>query len=288
MIGDQLIGFVLKSLYKKQKSGLLYRTTYSIDSTKADFIVLGSSRANHDYDPKVFESELNSSFYNCGRDKQGLLYSCAVLSAITKRYTPKCVIIDIRPDEFTLSDEGTLATLLPYYDNQAIRPYLNINSRFEQVKMLSRIYPYNSLLTNLIVGLNKKWVEDYKGYVALTNRTSNDAVETLTEPVAPDSLKINAFSSLIKKLYFQKIPVVLIISPIRYNYISTVSVKECFLLAKKYKNVRFYNFLNKPDWKNYYYYSDNNHLNKWGAAIYSSFVAQFLNTNLGTHLNKFN
>ena len=52
VILDFLIGSILEYFYFKQESGLLYRTTYSLDSTHADFLVLGSSTANHHYDSK--------------------------------------------------------------------------------------------------------------------------------------------------------------------------------------------------------------------------------------------
>src|ERR1700744_3385387 len=115
-LSDWIVGACLKYLYKHQTSGFQYRTSYSIDSTKADYVVLGSSRASHHYDPHVFEQKLNASFYNGGRDAQGIFYSCAVASAIINRYTPKCIIIDVRPGDFSGDDEGKLAPLLPYHN----------------------------------------------------------------------------------------------------------------------------------------------------------------------------
>ena len=44
---DMAIGSVLRHFYFRQSSGLEYRTTYSMEKTTADLIVLGSLRANH-------------------------------------------------------------------------------------------------------------------------------------------------------------------------------------------------------------------------------------------------
>ena len=52
---DFSIGSILQYFYFKQKSGLLYRTTYSLDSTRADLLVLGSSTATHHYNSEIFE-----------------------------------------------------------------------------------------------------------------------------------------------------------------------------------------------------------------------------------------
>ena len=275
-ICDQFVGRIMEYLYFKQKSGLLYRTTYSIEYTRASFLVLGSSRANHDYDPAVFEKNLNSSFYNCGRDKQGLLYSCAVLSGILQRYNPKYIIIDIRPDEFTQSDEGSLSTILPYAHNNAVGRYIKYNSRFENVKLISKIYPYNSLLTNLIVGLNKRWSDDYKGYVPLKDINTNTPIETLLEGTKADTTKIFVFRNLLSKLNDKHIQVLLTISPIRYKYLGLTTLNECISFSKLFKNTEFLNFTNQARWEDFRLYSDNNHLNSKGADLYSDLLSKYI------------
>jgi hypothetical protein len=280
-LADFVIGGFLAKLYKKQKSGLLYRTSFAMDSTRADYLVLGSSRANHDYDPHVFESKLKVSFYNCGRDKQGLLYSCAVLSAILERYQPKAIIIDIRPDEFTQSDEGTLATLLPYFRNPAVRPFLDYNSHFENIKLLSRIYPYNSLLTNLVVGLKQNWAEDYQGYRPLNNQNADESLETFSETGQVDFVKLKAFGSLLERVAALKIPAFLVISPIHYRCVDPVTVGICARLATHCDQFHYLNFTNAPAFMDNKYYSDNNHLNAQGAAYYSAALADMMARSLG-------
>jgi hypothetical protein len=89
MIMDFGIGRVLKAFYFKQTSGIDYRTTYSIDKTRADVLIFGSSTAIHDYIPGTIEKRLNLSTYNVGRDGISILYDYAVLKTILKRYTPK-------------------------------------------------------------------------------------------------------------------------------------------------------------------------------------------------------
>ena len=83
---DFSIGNILRYLYFNQNAGLLYRTTYSLDSTNADFLIFGSSTANHHYDPYIFEKRLNMSVYNTGRDANTIFYNYAVFQSILKRY----------------------------------------------------------------------------------------------------------------------------------------------------------------------------------------------------------
>jgi hypothetical protein len=276
IIADWALGTGFKYLYSRQRSGLLYRTSYAIDSTKAQYLVLGASRANHHYDPRIIEAVLKSTFYNCGRDKQGIIYSCAVLSAALKRYTPKEVIIEIRPDEFICSDEGTLTSLLPYYKNNAIRPYLQYNSKFQSVKLLSSIYPYNSLFTNLLAGLNPKSYEDYKGYVKKNNTNKERDISSLKENGAVDSVKVKVFNQFLDKLDKQHLHVLLVISPLRYHYTNSITTNICTMASQKFKGITFVNYANKPEWMNERYYSDNYHLNSKGAAIFSKEIANFI------------
>ena len=109
LILDFLIGKSLEYFYFKQKSGLQYRTTYSIDSTRAEILVFGSSRANHHYVPEVFEDSLKMSFYNTGRDGNRLLYNFAVFSSILKRDTPKIVILILILTSFTMILKSMIA-----------------------------------------------------------------------------------------------------------------------------------------------------------------------------------
>src|SRR5574338_1233267 len=75
---DLAVGSLLKHFYFKQGSGLLYRTTYAMDSTRADILIFVSSTANHHYVPALFEDQLHLSCYNSGRDGNSILYSYAV------------------------------------------------------------------------------------------------------------------------------------------------------------------------------------------------------------------
>jgi hypothetical protein len=126
-------GAILRYFYFSQTSGLGYRTTYSIDSTRANILVFGSSRANHHYVPEVFEDSLKMSFYNTGRDGNFLFYNYAIFKAILKRYTPKILIMDINPDELYYNPDSydRLSSLLPYYkDHPEIRDIIELRGPY--------------------------------------------------------------------------------------------------------------------------------------------------------------
>ena len=174
---DLVFGRLIKHFYFKQDSGVLYRTTYAMDSTRADLLIFGSSTANHQYIPEIFNEELHLSCYNTGRDGNSILYSYAILQGILKRYAPKIIILDVYDHEFMKDQDSydRIASLLPYYEEHPeIRSIVQLKSPFEKYKLLSKIYPYNSLLFTVAVGnadfnRDRAYGDDQSGYVPLTN-----------------------------------------------------------------------------------------------------------------------
>jgi hypothetical protein len=170
---DFAIGAALRHYYFKQESGVQYRTTYSMEQTKADLVIFGSSRATHHYVPDVFEQRLNMSYYNVGRDGNFIFYHYAVLKSILKRYTPKIIILDISGAEFSVGQDSydRLSALLPYYKTHPeIRPIVELKSEYEKIKLASSIYPFNSSIITIALGnaeFNKKRNDDTEGYVPL-------------------------------------------------------------------------------------------------------------------------
>src|ERR1022692_3882494 len=226
---DSVIGGMLKHFYFRQESGFLYRTTYALDSTKAEILIFGSSTANHHYRPVTFERRLNMSCYNTGRDGNTIFYNYAVLKSVLKRYTPKMAILDFNDRDFMKDQDSydRMASLLPYYDNNPeLRSLIFLKSPFEKYKLISKIYPYNSLLFSIGIGNTKfnksrEIATDENGFVPL----SGDWKEPLTTKLASikyelDTFKINIFKSFIKDCIHSKIKLYIFISPkfIKFEY----------------------------------------------------------------------
>ena len=283
-----MIGKTLNYFYFKQESGLQYRTTYSMEKTKADLLVFGSSRANHHYQPEVFEEELKISYYNVGRDGNFIFYHYAVLKSVLKRYKPKVIVLDFVEKEFEKKQESydRLSSLLPYYNSHPeIREIVEIKSPFEKIKLISNIYPYNSALLTIAVGntkANKKRKQDNKGYISLTNtfKEFNTPNKKITSNEL-DTVKVNCFRSFLNDCISSGIKTIVVCSPY-YNY-STQEDKSV-LLAKEIsvkKNISFYDFSKDTSFAEHaFLFADRIHLNETGAKKFSHEVAnKILNTN---------
>ena len=271
---DFIAGQILEYYYFKIRSGLYHNITFVIDSTNAETLVFGSSRANHHYIPQVFESRLNTTFYNCGNDGIGLIYEAALINAVTARYTPQRILLDFLPNEFSFDESDRLSYLLPYRNNPSVHPYILEKSNFESLKLFtSHIYPYNSLLTTIIAGNVKPITateRDARGYDPLNGNTNNSKPQKLSETGRLLQKKIKVFEELLNYLNKREIICYVIISP-DYDILDNYqSVKIAKAYCSKYKNVHLIDLSNDTSYvAKQSLFHDSYHLNDHGAIKFS-------------------
>jgi len=278
---DQITGRIFNHLYFRQVAGEYYRATYTIDSTKADILAFGSSRACYHYDPDIFEEKLNMSFYNSGRVGNYLLYNYATFMAVTKRYSPKLIIFDINPDEliYHKSDYEGLATLLPYYiGHPEMRDIIELRSSAERFKLYSASYPFNSLLINILVGnlkLSERRQSYRKGYLPsykkmVTSLANNNLKETSGKI---DEYKVDVINNIVSVCKIKNIRLLIVCSPIFNNSKESPSYRIIKEIVKN-EHMHYLNFSNDSIFDNHpEYFQDNLHLNDDGAKVYSKIIS---------------
>ncbi|HEX2936721.1 MAG TPA: hypothetical protein VHO72_15305 [Bacteroidales bacterium] len=287
---DFAAGSVLRYFYFKQESGLLYRTTYSIEKTTADVLVIGSSRATYHYIPVTFEKELNLTFYNAGHIGSSILYHTAILKSVLTRYTPKIVILDFNANEISKMQYSydQLSSLQPYYKSHPeIRSTVELRSKFEKLKMWSSIYPYNSSLFTIAIGnteFNKKRRGDIQGFIPLT-KVWNEPLQPDTQTINSDmdNYKIKAYETFIQLCKQSQIKLFIVCSP----YFVKSKGENCSLkLAKeiaKRNNIAFFDHSTDTIFThNQILFTDIDHLNENGAKIFSNMVRDDVSNVLGT------
>ncbi len=277
---DFSIGKTLRYFYFKETSGLHYRTTYSFDSTKAEVLIFGGSRANRHYVPQVFEDSLNMSFYNTGRDGNGIFYQISLLKSILKRYTPKVIVLDyVGGFEYDAESYDRMSSILPYYgSHEEIRKTIESKSPYEKVKLISQIYPFNSKILTIAIGnmeINKKREIDDKGYVPLFT-TWNEKIDSQNIELINDidSNKINAFRDFLILSKKSNIKVFVVFSPIYLKMKNTPGIEICYNLCSSEK-IPFWNFSEDTLFQNNNkLFSDIQHMNNNGAIIFSKIICE--------------
>jgi hypothetical protein len=281
LIFDQGIGTVLKDFYFTQNSGPGYRTTNAVDSTLSDIIIFGSSRATHHYVPEIFENRMHYSYYNAGRDGNSVLYSYAIFKTITKRYNPKQIIVDISPRElgYFADEYARLSILLPYYKyHPEIRSIVNLRGPLEEFKLISAIYPFNSMIIQIVIGnleYNKERDIEIKGYLPIYKTLKNATIDTLENSTIPlDENKILAIKDMISTCNQKKIHLIFVYSPIwQINLGSsydTIFYQLCMENGIDYLDMSNHKtFIDNPD-----FFADQNHLNNEGARVFSEMLVE--------------
>lgn len=276
---DQGIGAVLRHFFYAKRNGFDYRENVVINKTHADVLVFGSSRATYHYDTRLLQDSLHLSFYNAGRDLSYILYHYALLKCVLERYSPKLVILDTRPNEFETFKYGEnydrLNVLLPFYfDHPEIREICHLRSRFERVKLLSAMYPYNSLILPELIELlpiaKYKKDDSDNGYIGKSGEWVGPKPEYGVEDNI-DSVSVIYYRKFIQTCKEKHIKLMIAYSPL-YQRIDSQHNRMVALVKQicKENNLPLINYLDNKEFDNPHYFFDGLHLNHTGADLYST------------------
>lgn len=284
-IADFIIGNSLKKFYFKQQTGYDYLTTYAIEKTKAEFLIFGSSRAVSIFNCDIFEDQIDFSCYNVGRDGEPIFYHYGILKAVLKRYTPKIIILSFDAGNFSkkADDYDKLSVLLPYYESHPeIRPIVELKGRYEKLKLLSKIYSYNSLLLPIVAGniaFNQKKYYNSNGYIPIYKFFSGP-LQTFdyTNEGELDSVKVNTYKHFIQDCIKSNIQLYIVCPPYMINQIGIPpSITTAKKIAREY-NIDFFDYskdefyTTKPQ-----LFADYRHLNPQGVTIFSNAIIEKIN-----------
>lgn len=285
---DQMVGKGLEHFYFSEKSGVNFETTYSMDSTKADVVVLGSSRANHHFIPSIIEDSLHMSCHNAGRSAMGLFYNASVLASILHRYSPKTVILEFSPVELYYDKDGyeSLSVLMPYYyRNPEIRSYFDYKSKYETIKFKLHLYAFNSTLHTVVPALLGIDMESekraVKGYIPLHGELKADKIKNRDKFKAKsesdiDPNKVDALKKIISNCKAKGITLVVIQSP-RFHIVKRDVSCDVFDKLCKEENVCYLDYSNTPPFdKESDLFRDVTHLNDTGATLFTTMVTKEL------------
>jgi hypothetical protein len=288
VILDQAFGKVLRIIYFKQNHGGSYKTTYSFEKDSSQVLIIGSSKAHHNYEAQMFEDSLHLSCYNAGLDGHFIFYYDAVLKCVLKRYSPKIIILDVLNDELAIRPENydRLSTLLPYYaTHPEIRNLIALKGPYERIKFLSGIYPFNSLIVQSVSAAidlhNKRLVENkLKGFEPL-NTTNKEKLSKPVYNAGIDSNCVNTLESFVQDCNSKQIKLFIVVSPYFVeNTGETKSTETVKMVAEKYHITLWDNsqnqyFLTHPE-----FFSDYNHLNEKGASVFTKMIIEKIKDSL--------
>ena len=288
LVADWAVGTLSKHLYYNSRYGIFHRQIYCIEESQDDVLILGSSRANHQYVSSVFADTLGLSVYNAGSEGMCVFYHYAILDAVLRRgHRPKLVVYDVmdldaeEPNGNTFTLDAAIDRLMPHYGKfVGIDSLIALKGWQQKLTILSKTYRYNSKAVQMIKCNFLPQSED-RGYEVVKGMLP-DSIEYINEPDTTgviDSLKLTYVAKLIKLALENEVPLIMVYSPLFRNpECNGVNViKE---IARD-NQVSFWDYSKEETLLSREYFRDVNHLNDDGAHVWSAFLAhqlkQFLN-----------
>lgn len=277
---DYLLGMGIKELFFNYSTRGNRKVIYTIEEANADVYFFGSSRAHHNFVPSVFSDSLNLKCANVGRDGQGIYYHSAILNVLLKRSKPQIVILELVSSDYTKTDnkidKDRLSILLPFFDKHPeLEEIIMKRGTSEKFKLFSKLYPYNSLIFNIVKSLlDKNIKETFEGYEPLYG-TYTQGIKKIddNEGINNDLEKLFVLKEFFKRLRDINCYIYVIRAP-TYAIIDRIPTNEALEKIFAEYDINYYDyrkdttFLKHPDW-----FKDIGHLNHMGAIYFSKEIA---------------
>lgn len=282
---DLVYGVVCRYLIAHPKGGSIYLDNYVCDSTQAEMLIFGSSKAQNQYDPDILEDTLGISVFNCGSHGMGIIYHYGRWKIISQRYIPKVVVYEMLPIvDFMVRDDNSIFInpLRPWYGKVE-----GIDSIFwkvdptERYKMFSKTYKYHSFFDYLTCYRSFGWYKN--GYSRPANSRLNPKYATQYDKnftYKLDTLKWYYTERFVREVS-SKTKLVMVSSPMysfHNDHGGLTKIKE---LCKQYDVPVIDHFCDTAFVDNPELYIDMAHLNRDGSVKWSSLIASELKAYIG-------
>ena len=279
---DFAIGNVYDGLYFSEKSRQNDRLIHSVLETNEDILIFGSSRALHHYNPQIIEDSLGMSCYNVASGGQNIYFHVALLESALERYTPKIAILELMSIDFEQTppqwDTEKLGVLLPFSEkSEAAKNAVLRKGEIENFKLLSSVYPFNSLQYSMLRNNLFPFNNHKKGFMPIKRTWGKPLNEKDNTHRLVDIDKLAVLHRFVEICKKNDIMFFIHVSPhfakMKHKSVYTDVSKKLFDMYG-IKVINFESdslFLKHPE-----YFADPYHLNKNGAGIYTSIVANII------------
>jgi len=261
-------------------------------ATRSPIVAVGSSRVEHHYVADTLSAELGVPVYNLGQPRSwGASYQAVVAHMLLRHYTPRLWILEMETGTYAYPEVADdLRLFAPYArEDSAAAAVLDRTSRWERVKRLSHLYPYNSLLYGLVTGFLHRGSPDRRGFVPLTGTL--DPNDSLAVPIEgeeaprflgqppPDPRKWAVLRRTVATLKARGVEVVAVRSPywplVAMDRRNNVQARQNLAAVCRELGIRYFDFSAEtvPAFRDPALFRDTAHLNERGALVFSRALA---------------
>jgi len=276
------IDFAVGKIYKRNFNNINFGDYGIINrsiKSKADVLILGSSRAMHHYNPRIISESLKMTSYNGGVGGQGIFLNYAVLSERIKIKPPKVVILDLSPNVIVDKQSySKLNLLLPYYHNyNSFKEIIQLNPDFSMLELISNMYIYNSTIYHFVRSYFFTNNDINFGFEALNGQIEINNYEPffLEKEEVMDINKKRFLDKIINLCKDKNIELIGVTSPTYSKFdVQNRIIDEMELIFNK-NNFQFIDYSNYLEfYQRPEYFKDQLHMNNQGAEIFSRHFSQ--------------
>ena len=286
---DCLWGVFFSVMRNHADGGSTKKNFYLANACDADILVLGSSRAQYHYIPKILDS-LGGHAYNAGESGMGIILALGRYQLCAENKIPRIVIYEITPSfDYEKGDNSKYLSHLRFHGRKKeIKSIIyQIGEPFIQLKMLSNMYQNTSRIIPYIRDFFISDFADNRGFVPkyeMCKNCNNIFAKESPPPAELDSLKLMFFDKFIEEINRNNTKLYFVISP-GFSINKEAKLPSDYFFAKKLAekyNVLLLDYWNFPEISNNpNLFADPGHLNNKGAIMYSHKFVENLKTLMG-------
>ena len=275
---DWWYGHICRYLLSYPKGGDVKLNQYVCDSTRADMLIFGSSKAQNQYDPEILKDTLQISVFNCGSHGMGVIFHYGRWKIISQRYIPKVLVYEVLPIvDMMIRDDNSIFInpLRPYYGKvEGIDSIFWKIDSTERYKMLAQTYKYHSLFDYISCYRITDWHKN--GFSRPGNSELNpEIVKYNTIVYQLDSIKWHFMERFVREVSSQT-QLIMAVSPMYSFHDDFGGLTKLKELCKEC-SVPILDHFCDPDFvDNPKLYIDMAHLNRAGSEKWSRLIASEL------------
>ena len=287
-IVDIAVGYVMDWILPRTgNKGDLCLTNLGVNVIETPIVIVGSSRASHHYDPRIFADSLGRATYNVGTDGCFFTHNCCVINSILERYSPELIIWEFEPSYLFEHSADDITSMYLYYNKRDyITKTLNeVLPRSEVIKLNSNIYRYNSKFIRVFTRYlqNDDTPDEHSGYEPSAPKSLKEPLSLVEEYSSStsviDSSKLYRFKETVENAKTKGCKIVLVNSPkYKYSIDPNINMNDSVANICQELGVSFIDcsklYISHPE-----YFNDATHLNAIGADIYTKHIASILQSN---------
>lgn len=246
-----------------------------------DMLVMGSSKAHHNYIPQVFTDSLGLTCYNAGYDGNGIILAYGILSMIEEDRLPKLIVYDVKPqfDIYKYKGDGDYTRYFQkmkiFYGEEVVNSIIRRISRLELIKLWSGLVRYNGELINTIFGFCRRPImDDSYGYKPAFGQLEEDTMQEKDYTNHLDLIKLVFFRDFIRLVKEKNITLVVVFSP-EYKTPFSDDFQPIRDLCDS-ESILVVDCFDDPSFQKMELFKDHCHLNEQGAEEFTSRIVEIL------------